>query len=155
MRLLPWSLLPLLVAGALHAQPRSQLPDPVEFPEDRWVDLGHLGKDSLAADRDALAAHDPERGVWVRLHGPAGPNSPAGLFVYDYYYLDCVGGRSRYHMRLYVFDRIVHNSTGMTSVWEPIEPGSVPDRLCKFETARASSAIPTGYRPRLSWVRKR
>ena len=60
-------------------------------------------------------------------------DSSAGLFIYDYYIIDCEGGRSRYHMRLYVFDRIVHNSTGMAPGWEPIEPGSVPDRLCKLK----------------------
>ncbi|MFL5538490.1 MAG: hypothetical protein ACJ8J0_05830 [Longimicrobiaceae bacterium] len=134
MRPLLWSLPPLLLACTLQAQPRSQLPDPVEFPENRWVDLGRVDDDTLAADREALSAPRRERGVWVRLHGPAGPNSPAGLFIYDYYIIDCEGGRSRYHVRLYVFDRIVHNTTGMTSEWEPIEPGSVPSRLCKFKT---------------------
>ena len=138
MKSLPWSLPALLVACTLQAQPRSQLPDPVEFPENRWVDLGRLGKRDLVADREALSARGRERGVWVRLHGPERPNSPAGLFIYDYYIIDCEGGRSRYHMRLYVFDKIVHNSTGMTSEWKPIEPESVPERLCKLELRGAA-----------------
>lgn len=129
MRPLFCSLLALLFAGTLQAQPRAQLPDPVAYPEIRWVDLGRLGNLDLAADREALAAENRERGVWVRLNG----EERRRLFIYDYYTIDCKGGRSRYHMRLYVFDKIVHNSTGMTAEWEPIAPGSVPERLCRSQ----------------------
>ena len=134
MRPLFWSLLALLLPCALQAQPRAQLPDPVAFPESRWVDLGRLGDRDLAADREALAAESRERGVWVRLHGVEHRGSPEGLFTYGYYTIDCQGGRFRYHMLLYVFDKIVHNSTGMTAEWEPIEPESIPGRLCRLET---------------------
>jgi hypothetical protein len=134
MRLLPWSLPALLFACTLHAQPRAQLPDPVAFPENRWVDLGRVGTHHVMADREALSAEGRERGVWVRLRGAERRGSAKGRFIYDYYTIDCEGGRSRYHMRLYVFDGIVHNRTGMTAEWEPIAPESVPGRLCEVKT---------------------
>lgn len=133
MRCLFWSLPALFLACTLQAQPRSELPDPVAYPADRWVDLGRVGNLDLAADREALSAQSRERGVWVRLRRPELRDSTSGLFIYDYYTLDCEAGRSRYHMRLYVFDKIVHNSTGMGAEWEQIEPESVPSRLCKFK----------------------
>jgi hypothetical protein len=122
----------LLVAGTLQAQPRSQLPDPVEYSEARWVELGRVDKDNLEADREALAAPGHERGVWVRVRALDLGDSPKGLFIYDYYIIDCEAGLGRRHMRLYVFDRIVHNSTGMVPGLRRIEPGSVPDRLCRL-----------------------
>lgn len=134
MRSLPWSLLALLLACTLQAQPRAQLPDPVAFPENRWVDLGRLDNLDLAADREALSDENRERGVWARLRGVEHRGSSKGLFIYRYYTVDCEGGRFRYHMLLYVFDRIVHNSTGMTAEWEPITPESIPSRLCRLET---------------------
>jgi hypothetical protein len=133
MRLLPWSLLALFFACTLHAQPRAQLPDPVAFPENRWADVGRVGEHHVAADREALSAEGRERGVWVRLRGAEHRGSPGGLFLYRYYTIDCEGGRFRYHMLLYVFDRVVHNSTGMTAEWEPIAPESVPSRLCHIK----------------------
>ena len=131
MRAIPWSLSAILVATALQAQPRASLPDPVAYPESRWASLGRLDDDDLAADREALASADGERGVWVRLRGVEHRGSTEGLFMYDYYTIDCEGRRFRHHMRLYVFNRIVHNSTGMTAEWETIQPGGVAERLCR------------------------
>ena len=143
MRLLPWSLLALLFAGTLHAQPRAQLPDPVAFPENRWIDLGRVGDHDVVTDREALSAESRERGVWVRRREAGHHGSAKGLFIYDYYTIDCEGGRSRYHMRLYVFDRVVHNRTGMTAEWAPIAPESVPSRLCELKPTSSQRAPST------------
>src|SRR6202008_3091739 len=43
MRRLLWPLPALFLACSLQAQPRSELPDPVAYPADRWVDLGEWG----------------------------------------------------------------------------------------------------------------
>jgi hypothetical protein len=139
MKQLLLSLPAILVAGALEAQPRSQLPDPVEFPESRWIDLGRVDENNLAADRLALSSPDPVRGVWVRVRAVKEGDSKHGLFMYDYYMIDCNAGLGRRHMRLYVFDEIVHNATGMVPRWYRIEPGSVPDQLCRLKVQPADS----------------
>lgn len=147
MRRLLWPLPALFLACSLQAQPRSELPDPVAYPADRWVDLGEWGRQDLAADREALSVQGRERGLWVRLHGIEHRGSSGGLFIYSYYTIDCEGGRSKYHMRLYVFDGIVHNSTGMGAEWEPIEPGSVPSRLCMFDKPKEQPQTPAQGAP--------